>query len=56
MIYLFCEQATFSETLAGVPTIRAFDVIPHFIAVCDERINQNTRVVHHLITIQRWLG
>lgn len=49
-------QAKFSETLTGVATIRAFEAQPHFTVACDQAIDSNTQVVHHLITVQRWLG
>ena len=40
----------------GLATIRAFGAEEFFINKCDNTINANIQVVHHLVAVQRWLG
>ncbi|XP_041459434.1 ATP-binding cassette sub-family C member 9-like isoform X1 [Lytechinus variegatus] len=58
-----CESVTrspifahFSETLGGLPTLRAFKDEKRFFQTALDRILTNNRVFTYLITAQRWVG
>ncbi|XP_063952995.1 ATP-binding cassette sub-family C member 9-like isoform X1 [Lytechinus pictus] len=58
-----CESVTrspvfahFSETLGGLPTIRAFRDEKRFFQIALDRILQNNRVFLYLVTAQRWVA
>ncbi|XP_030828521.1 ATP-binding cassette sub-family C member 8 [Strongylocentrotus purpuratus] len=58
-----CESVTrspifahFSETLGGLPTIRAFQDEKRFFQIALDRIMKNNRVFIYLVTAQRWVA
>ncbi|XP_030855894.1 ABC transporter C family member 8 [Strongylocentrotus purpuratus] len=58
-----CESVTrspifahFSETLGGLPTIRAFQDERRFFKIAQDRILVNNRVFLYLVTAQRWMA
>lgn len=46
----------FSETIQGVPTIRAFKQIPRFISESEKRIDLNTMSYNPTVSANRWLA
>ncbi|KAG4104317.1 P-loop containing nucleoside triphosphate hydrolase protein [Neocallimastix lanati (nom. inval.)] len=48
--------ANITETMQGLPTIRAYDAQERFIHTNQFLINENNRPQHLLIVAQRWLG
>ena len=46
----------FSETISGLPTIRAFGEQPRFAAVNTERVDANLRMEFHNNSVNEWLG
>jgi ABC-type multidrug transport system fused ATPase/permease subunit len=47
--------SSFSETLSGLETIRAFGETPRFIAEHAGRMNRNQKLYFHLVMCQTWL-
>ena len=48
--------ASFSETLNGLATIRAFMFVPHFQDIHDSKIDTSSRVLFVAKTLERWLA
>lgn len=48
--------ALFAETLAGISTIRAFQVSGRFVELCRQAIDRNARVYWMSMSANRWLG